>query len=210
MRVYLFIIFFGMSSIQLLAQNSGIEFSFTNSFFDTSNGAETIVCDDPNFCSILTGISLEVEFKFTLDYSHRITDNIELLGGGGLNIWAYELFDYVNNPAISPTIDNSDNNEQTTASLLQLNFGIRNKIFKLNKYTFYIQNKIIFGLGDAFGYEYRHLGLQPALGFERLLNKKHNLFFAVNYTKYFSKAFEGKELPNPQSFGLSVGIAKQL
>ena len=209
MKYLLIILLVSFASIQAFAQERGVELSYTNSLFDTRNGPEIIPGPEEIFPSFNIGIHLELEFKLNVDYIHQIGEKNELLIGGGLNFWTYEKF--VHNNATKPPIIIIENiNEQILSNLFQFNIGLRYQLFAFKKYNIFLQNKLIFGIGNAFEIRYIHFGIQPALGVEHQLNENHNLFFTVNYTKYFSRAFEGKELPNPQSFGLSVGIAKQL
>ena len=142
-----------------------------------------------------------------MDYSYQINTKNTLLFGAGLNIWAFEQFDLI--PGQTFPVP-QELFEQNTSSLFQVNLGIRNHLFAIDKFNFFVQSKIIGGLGDAFGYTFTHLGLQPAIGASRQLNENHSLIFSVNYTKYFSRPLEGRALPNPESFGFIVGLGKRL
>jgi len=213
MKFYLIIILICASSVTAISQQRGIEFSFNNSFFNARNSPFEIPCDDSGFCLSNTLITPELEFKFNADYTQQIKEKHILLFGAGLNIWAFEEQSNTSTPPTTkpPVIEEEEGEiEQNASSLFQINVGYRNNFIAFDKYKIFAQAKVIGGLGNAYGSEYIHLGLQPAVGVSRQINENHSLFFTINYTKYFSRPDGSVELPNPESAGFVIGVSKSL
>jgi hypothetical protein len=210
MKSYLIIILICISSIGAFSQERGIEFSFNNSFFNARNSPFEIPCDDGGFCVTNTLFTPELEFKFNIDYTYRIKEKHILMLGAGLNIWAYERESTIITPPLTkpPVIEGEI--EQNISPLFQINIGYKNNLITFDKYKVFAQAKVIGGLGNAFGSEYIHLGIQPAIGASRQINENHSLFFVINYTKYFSRPDGSVVLPNLESAGFIVGVSKSL
>lgn len=207
MKYYFVLILIFATTIQALSQKSGLEFSFNNAFFNARNTPFEIACGENEICDIKTRVIPEVEFKFNADYTIQFRENHMFLLGAGLNIWAYEEQNDISPQ--SPPPSREEDFEQDASILFQLNIGYRIYLLSLSKFKLFFQGKVIGGLGNVFDQEFRHLGLQPSLGIARHINENHALFFAVNYTKYFSRKAEGVVLPNPESVGFIFGGSKR-
>lgn len=213
MKLYFFIILICASSIGAFAQQRGIEFSFNNSFFNARNSPFEIPCADNELCAFRTLFTPELEFKFNADYTQQIKEKHILIFGVGLNIWAFEeQSNTITPPTTKPPVIEEEEGEieQNTSSLFQINIGYRNNFIAFDKFKIFAQVKLIGGLGNAFDSEYTHFGLQPAVGVSHQINENHSLFFALNYTKYFSRPDGSVMLPNPESAGFIIGVSKSL